>query len=496
VIDVPDWLRRQAADSPPLDDELPVAGSAPLAAVLVQFAQQPARLRFDVFGALELCSLGDARRNKRELTLLAAMIQGYAQHRSATTGACHAPPWPHAMSSFRFYNNHAIGLPALYQGLQLALQPLLPVGARAYVAHDLSLLDFSAHNAKDDRIPIGNGRGRGYELYSALVLDAAGRPLGPAVQELRTSQGVLSSLPPGQRPDPLAGGPGYAFDSHYAQVQRGVAALRTLLPERELVHVLDAEFDELELQRFFSAAPERWLIRAFQFRRRVSLRNGRSMSLGQACGRASLQLRGEVERQGQTFDLWTGETTVFFDGLSRRGVKAGKALPKAGAPVEVRVVIAELRRAGKVAHRWVLLTQLTEPLDQLVQVYLWRWRVERLFFFTKVGMKIEQWQQQTGERIARRLAVASLAAMVLYQLEGATEPEFVALRKWIATRGGWLGRKQDAIGPLVLMRGMATLIGALALLEQMGTQGVQQMGRQLSRLLGLPLPGIAWPPDV
>lgn len=477
------------------DDLLLPPAHAP-AALLLQFAQAPARMRFDLMAALNLTPLGDGRRNERELELLTAMIQGHSAHRQGTNAASDGQPWAHAMGAYRFYGNQAVGLPLLYQGCHAALRQLAPVGQRVYIAHDLSTVDYSSHNAKKDRVPVGDGRGRGYELYCALVLDSSGRPLGPAVQELRTAVGVLSSLVPSETPLAMAQIPTYDVTSDYAQIERAISALCTILPDRERVHILDAHFDELQFERFVAEMNEAFVLRAFQWQRVVRLSNGLESTLGKASKELSLQLRGEVERDGKRYEMWAGERKVTFEGKSLRGVKKGKAKPKEGKPVEMRVVVTELRRAGKTEHRWVLLTKMTDPLEQIVQIYLWRWRIERLFFFTKVGLRLEQWQQQCGEKIARRLAVASLAAMVLYQVEGATEPEMVELRRWLATRGGWLGRKKDAIGPLVLMRGLAQCIGALSLLEQLGAEGVRAMGAQLSRLMGMPLPGISWNPAV
>ncbi len=46
-------------------------------------------------------------------------------------------------------------------------------------------------------------------------------------------------------------------------------------------------------------------------------------------------------------------------------------------------------------------SHLTTP----VQAYLFRWKIERLYFLCKVGFKLEDWHQETAERIARRPAL-------------------------------------------------------------------------------------------
>jgi hypothetical protein len=157
-------------------------------------------------------------------------------------------------------------------------------------------------------------------------------------------------------------------------------------------------------------------------------------------------------------------------------------------------VIAELYRGGRRAHQWVLLTNLDEPVAQIARIYTWRWRVHRLFFLIKVGMRLQTWGEQDGLRIARRLALCSLAAMAIYQLRAtAGDPAHTEVIRRIATLGGWLGRKRDPIGPIVLTRGMLRFLGTLGLLDQFGLDGVWDMARSLSKALGLPLPGISEP---
>lgn len=82
--------------------------------------------------------------------------------------------------------------------------------------------------------------------------------------------------------------------------------------------------------------------------------------------------------------------------------------------------------------------------------------------------------------------------------DGELKLESIELSAWqvirsIALLGGWLGRKRDPIGTIVLMRGMLRFLGTLALLDQVGLDGVRNMARSLSQALGLPLPGVSEP---
>jgi Transposase DNA-binding/Transposase DDE domain len=438
---------------------------------------------FDLKDIIMAAPLGDVRRNKRALEIVTNLVQGEG---TGTADHVHAPgsasAWAHTMGSSRFYDNEDVLLPNLYEASRKALATLVPPGHRAYVIYDVSPVDYSHHEAKDDRIQVGNKYGKGYVLFSALVLDEQGRPLGPVMQELQTAHGCLSSE--GFQPFP--------FVDHYEQVERGIRAARLHLPDRDLVGVMDREFDDLALQRWLGDILEKYVIRALQLDRKVLL-HGRPTTLRNAVHAARRVVAGELERDGKVYEVRLAETRVTFHGPSWRGHKHGRP-PQKGPPLPVRVVVVELYRHGHRAHQWVLLTNLDEPAEKIAKIYTWRWRVERLFYLLKVGIRMPRWEEQTGERIARRLALASLAATLIYQLQQPPpDPLKLALTRKIATIGGWLGRKCDPIGPLVLMRGMLRLLEAIELLETHGADALRALGEELAHALGLPVPGVGPP---
>jgi hypothetical protein len=439
---------------------------------------------FSLHDVIAAAPLGDSRRNDRALEIVTSLIQGREAH--ANDGV-HVPgeagAWAHTMGCFRFFKNDALALPNLYEPCRSALAQLVPPGGRAYVVYDISPVDYSHHAAKNDRIQVGNKYGRGYELFSALVLDEEGRPLGPVVQEIHAADGCLSSE---------ASTP-FPFVDHYEQVERAMRAADFHLPDRDLVGIMDREFDDVALERWISDTSRKHVIRAQQMDRNVLLW-GRPTTLRNAVRAAPRCVAGTVEREGTTYKLRLAETYVTLHGPSYRGVKRGEQRKK-GEPLPVRVVIADLYKSnGRRAYQWVLLTNLSEPAEHIVRIYAWRWRVERLFFLTKVGMHLETWGEQNAERIARRLALSGLAAMVIYQLQSLPpDPVKTTVLRRIAAIGGWLGRKRDPIGPVVLMRGMSRFLETMALLELYGLDGLCAMAEALSKTLGLPISGVGPP---
>jgi hypothetical protein len=439
---------------------------------------------FDVQKVIEAAPFGDHRRNVRALEIVTSLIQG-SEPRSNDDGV-HAPgeagPWAHTMGCFRFFDNDALTLPLLYEPCREALAQLVPPGRRAYAIYDVSVVNYSGHDAKLDRIRFGHEHCLGYELFSALIVDETGHPLGPLVQEVRTAEGCLSSESTAPFP----------FVDHYEQAERALRATDFHLPGRDIVAVMDREFDDVLLERWLGDTSRKFVIRAQHLDRKVLL-GERPTTLKNAVRAAPRCVVGTVEHDGKTYERRVAETSVVFHGKSRRGRRRGQPRRK-GKPLSVRVVIAELYYHGRRAYQWVLLTNLDEPAERVAIIYTWRWRVERLYYLVKVGMRLETWGERNGDRIARRLALCSLAAMAVYQLQAASSnPGYADAIREVATIGGWHAKKNTSLGPIVMMRGMLRFIGAVALIERVGVRELRRLARMISKALGLPLPGVSPP---
>ena len=263
----------------------------------------------------------DSRLNARARLLLRELIQSPAPDSTPQQTTPGSAAWAHAVGRFRFFDNDRVSLPALYQPCIAALQGLIPKSTRALVLHDVSVLDYSHHDRKEDLIAVGNGAGYGYELCTSLVLSAQGDPLGPLSAELRTAHGLLSSQTDSVLP----------FTDHLEQAQRAAQYARAVLPERELVHIGDREFDDLALLR--SLGDQSFVIRAQHLKRRV-LQDGRESSLKSVTDSLPLIPMGTVERREKTamrtYSVFIAETKVILHGLSQRGVATKRSRPQPG----------------------------------------------------------------------------------------------------------------------------------------------------------------------
>ena len=143
-------------------------------------------------------------------------------------------------------------------------------GRFVLVVHDWCMFNFNRHTSKPDRYVRSHDTDLGYELGTALAVDAAdGRPLGPMEFRLRTAEGMLSTrlggaaLPPGhvdELDDAMAAAPGWGLG-------------------RTPVHVIDREADSVGHYRRWHAAGHRFVVRAD--RDRVVLHEGRECKLAE-----------------------------------------------------------------------------------------------------------------------------------------------------------------------------------------------------------------------
>jgi hypothetical protein len=433
----------------------------------------------DITSFLSAAPLPDQRLRKRAQLMVQSLVRGHSATSLGLLAPADRTPESFTRGAYRFFDHDAVTLPALHAPIEQALTVLVPQGHQAFVAHDVSVLNFSGHQRKEDLIPVGNDHTWGYELYQALVISSDGRPLGAAVTELRNSAGLLSSSSDTVLP----------FSDHLEQTERAVDTVEKLLPKRSLVHLCDREFDDLALLRHMQG--KKYVIRCQHLTRTVSV-HGEQRPLSHYLKHVSLSEVGEVVRRSEqpgeskkeSYRLFVGQTQVTLCGRSLRGVAKRKRKPEKGAPLHVRVVVSELRRCGHKPLRWVLLTNLEDSAEDVVSYYLLRWKVERIFWLAKLGFRLETWHQESAERVGRRLLLVQLAAMAVYQLSQQTEPEALATIHRLALLGGWPGRKTTPIGPTVLMRGVMIFIAAVQLCQQLGQRELFSMAKSLEPLLG------------
>ena len=330
-----------------------------------------------------------------------------------------AEPMACVKAMSRFLNHTDATLPALIEPAQQAVRDALAASDSpvALVVHDWCMIHYPTPNA--DRYRRSHTADVGYELGTALVVSAdAGQPLGPMELRLRTADGTLST-----RPTPTAGPPGHVDEL------LGVMddARRRWDLGKPLVHVVDREADSVDHYRRWSHRGHTFLVRADADR--VVRFGDRAVRLGGLtdgpglCWRAVTDGAGRPRRVnagGVAGSLWVAEAAVVLDRPARKRVGGGRRVDVPGVPLPLRLVTSwVLSDEGEVLAEWFLLTNAGEEFDAATVAcwYAWRWRVETYHKLLKTcGMNAEGWQQESGEAVAKRLVVASMACLTVWHL--------------------------------------------------------------------------------
>src|SRR5262245_50904703 len=191
---------------------------------------------------------------------------------AAVNGLSALPSTALAMASVkamsRFLHHEGVTLPALIEPVQERIRAALAQSASPHVlvCHDWSWV--ASVTANSDCLVFGRHSAPGYDLGSALVVDAAdGRPLGPMELRLRTAECVLSTRP----------GKPQVPDGHINELADVMADAKRWNLGRSPVHLIDREGDSSQHYRDWSRARHRFVVRADEGRK-VTFR-GRAITL-------------------------------------------------------------------------------------------------------------------------------------------------------------------------------------------------------------------------
>ena len=357
-------------------------------------------------------------------------------------------PFAVTQAMTRFLNHNDIPFHALLEPAQDAVRDALAASTCpfALVVHDWCMFAFNTHTGKRDRYQRSHDTDLGYELGTALAIDAAdGRPLGPLELRLRTAAGMLSTRA-GDTTMPAG---------HVDELLDVMNTLRSSQRAKTLVHVVDREADSVRHYRLWQARGHRFLVRADDQRR---LRwQDQEHKLADVVAALALEFQDVRDANGGptivTIRAGIGrvrvaETEVVLHRPARQTIAgertAGgskKQIDVPGPPIRLRLIVTRVVDAvGKVLAEWCLLTNLTADeanASTIGRWYAWRWQIETYHKLLKsAGMNAEEWQQETGAAFLRRLCVASMACLTVWHLRRDESAEAARLRSVLVRLSG------------------------------------------------------------
>ena len=363
-------------------------------------------------------------------------VQAIAAGLRALPGTAQA--FASTQAAWRFYANPRVTLPQLAQPLIEAARGAVEQDNRHYalVVHDWSQLLFSDHASKRDRAVLSRATDLGYELLTALVLsDRDGAPIAPVCHQERSARGVHSSRSARVQPVPSQ------LDT-LAPTLRFVPRLKLGKPP---VHIIDREADSVAHYRQWSRHRRLFLVRAEG--QRVVRHEGQERSLSEVV--MSLHRGGAFRRSravlyhGRPAEQFVAEAAVVLErpaAPNRREAGGGPRRLVRGVALPLRLVVSEVRDGdGTLLATWLLLTNVAAAVSasEVALWYYWRWRVESYFKLLQgAGMHLERWQQETAPALAKRLLVAGMACVVVWQVSRSEAPEAAEVRRLLVRLSG------------------------------------------------------------
>ncbi|MBI1907316.1 MAG: transposase [Rhodocyclales bacterium] len=321
----------------------------------------------------------------------------------------------HTQAMWRFLANPRVSPKELAVPLLKAAHEAVAeqVGESVLCIHDWSRLNYRCHEAKQDRLQMTHKNDVGYELQSSLLVSAAdGAPLAVPAQNLVTAQGLWRC-----RDETISAG----GQTHLDELSERMDWLEAQQFGKRLVHIIDREADSAAHMRRWSAQGQHWLVRV---KAGSSVQFGkRSMSVKEVAKQLTFREARQVQCKGQPAIQWIASAPVVLTRKAKptRCAPSGRRVaPIAGEPLALRMVVSRLYDVqGRLVAEWYLLSALPETVSdaQIALWYYFRWQIESFFKLLKqAGHHLEDWEQESGRAIFKRLLIASHACLLVWRL--------------------------------------------------------------------------------
>jgi hypothetical protein len=380
----------------------------------------------------------------------------------------------YTQAAWRFLNNPRVGLQDLAAPLLSAAAPLAATHCEHYalIMHDWSRLYFGQHTRKADRRKITHKTDIGYELQSAvLVSDMSGKPLAPVVHNLMNNKRVYSTMH--ARPRRCA--------KHLDELSTRMVWLDELGWDKPAVHIVDREADSVAHWRAWSAQGSRFMVRA-KDAPQVCF-EGVPVQPKDLAERLNYLSAGKVLYHGKPAHQSIAHASVVITRKARPAgkIKGKRVAPIAGAPLSLRLVVSRIHDdQGHLLAQWLLLTNVSDEVDAptLARWYYYRWQIESMFKLLKsAGQQIEDWLQDDALAIAKRLAVASCACVLVWQLAAATSPQAIEIQNFLVRLSGRQTKRRRPVTAPALFAGLWMLLSTLTLLEHYDVDQLKQYAK-------------------
>lgn len=382
-------------------------------------------------------------------------------------------------AAWRFYANETVTLAKLQEPLTAAAHEGIEGHCDLYAlcVHDWSHLSYK-HINKTDTYAITHETDVGYDLQSSLIVsDRDGQPLAPVAQRLVSADGSYATYGKATV-EPQA-------KNHLDEVSDCIAHLEEQGFSRKLVHVIDREGDSVDHIRCWDAAGCLWLVRAND-NPNVDY-EGQSMACKAVAEKLTFTKARTVTYHGKPYEQWVSQAQVTLSRPAKPSQRKGKKPIKPGVAVAARLVISRiLSDDGTVLAQWLLLTNVDAVDAQTIALwYYWRWKIESFFKLLKsAGHHLESWQQESALAIAKRLLVASMACVTVWEIAASNSQEAAQLRSFLVKLSGRQMRHKTEFTHPALLAGLWIFLSMLEVMDAYSQNELEQLAATARVFLG------------
>jgi len=143
------------------------------------------------------------------------------------------------------------------------------------------------------------------------------------------------------------------------------------------------------------------------------------------------------------------------------------------------LILVEVRDlVGKLLATWYLLSNVPRGVaaTTLALWYYRRWSIESFFKLLKSsGLELEAWQQERPAALARRLLVACMSCVLVWELARSKHPEAPAARELLVRLSGRQMKYGIAFTVPALLAGLGILLTILEALQRHSLEELQRL---------------------
>jgi hypothetical protein len=361
-------------------------------------------------------------------------------------------------AAWRFFNNDACTLSSLMNPIVKQCKKQLPELCQKYalIAHDWSGIVYKTHASKKDLHAITNKKHLGYDLQTSLLLsDIHGGAIAPIAMSVVSDKKIMRTYKAEEK----------RGTTHLEELVECINHIESaILPEKNCVHIIDREADSVRFMR--ALKNKKWLLRSKG--ESFVTHNNQSVRIDTLAKQLTFSQSREIMHLGNKVEQHLAEANVKVTRAAQIKNENGKKRKVSGEAISARLVVSKIvDQNNKIIAWWYLLTNVPGvSVGDIALWYYWRWSIESFFKLLKTaGMQIESWQQETLEAIARRLLVASMACVCVWQIAEAKGPDAGELRDLLIRLSGKQMKYGIRFTRPALFTGLCSLLNAFDLIK-------------------------------